>query len=105
MPPTPSISERRTMPTPEVSQRPTPVTPHVSSSGSKQPGPDRGSVQPARSPSVTFGGYRGGNEARDQSLRGQNSRQSSEGARSPAAPASHGNAPAGGKASGDRQRR
>jgi hypothetical protein len=103
--PTPRVSERPTPPTPGFSQRPTPPTPRVGSQ--PQPGPGRESMQPERPPSVTFGGYRGANEAREQSLRGQNSRQSSEGARpSPSpAPMSHGNAPAGKDASGDRQRR
>ncbi len=103
--PSPNIGERRTMPTPKVSQQPTPVTPHVSSSGSNQPGPARASQQPARTPSVTFGGYRGPGEAETQSLRGQASRQSSEQARPSAPPASRGSVPAGRDASGDRQRR
>jgi hypothetical protein len=114
--PAPSISERRTMPTPKVSQRPTvpapgssqqpaPVTPHVSSSGSNQAGSARASQQPVRTPSVTFGGYRGSDEAREQSLRGQTSRQSSGGVRPSSAPAGRGSAPAGGKTSRERQRR
>lgn len=114
--PSPSISERRTMPAPDVSQRqtipapgsrqqPTAVTPSVSSSGSKQPGSERATQQPARTPSVTFGGYRGAGEAKTQSLRGQTSRQSIERARPSAPPASRGSAPSGRGASGDRQRR
>jgi len=103
-PPAPSISVRPTPPAPSVSVRPTPPAPRITSQ--PQPGPGRERMQPERPPSVTFGGYRGGNEAREQSLRGQNSRQSSEGARSPAVPASHGNAPAGRNApGGERQRR
>ncbi len=113
--PSPSISERRTMPAPDVSQRqttpapgsrqqPTPVTPSVSS-GSKQPGSERASQQPARTPSVTFGGYRGAGEAKTQSLRGQTSRQNSERGRPSAPPASRGIVPADKGASGDRQRR
>ena len=114
--PSPGVSERRTMPTPNVGQRPTipvqgssqhptPVTPHVSSSGSNQPGSARTSQQPVRTPSVTFGGYRGDNEARTQSLRGQSSRQSSEQARPSPPPASRGSVPAGRDDSGNRQRR
>lgn len=38
-------------------------------------------VQPPKTPSVTFGGYRGASEARGESMRGQASRQSSERAR------------------------
>jgi hypothetical protein len=113
--PTPSASERRTMPTPDVSQRPTipapgssqqptPVTPHISS-GSTQPGSTRASQQPARTPSASFGGYRGASEAQTQSLRGQTSRQSSEHERPSAPPVSRGSVPAGRNASGDRQHR
>jgi len=114
--PSPSISERRTMQAPDVSQRPTipapgssqqptPVTPSVSSS-SNQPGSARASQQqPAKTPSDTFGGYRGAGEAKTQSLRGQTSRQSSERAQPSAPPASRGKVPAGKGASGDRQRR
>jgi len=115
-PVTPSISERRTMPTPNVSQRPTipapgssqqprPVTPQVSSSGSNQPGSARVSQQPAKTPSVTFGGYRGAGEAKTQGLRGQASRQSSEQARPSAPPVRRGSVPARKDDSGDRQRR
>jgi hypothetical protein len=112
--PAPGISERRTIPTPEVSQRPATPPPSVSqrptpvpqvSSGSNQPGPARSSEQPGRSPSVTFGGYRGAGEARTQSLRGQDSRQSSEQARPSAPPASRGSAPERRDNAGDRQRR
>jgi hypothetical protein len=53
--------------------------------GSPQIRPSRESVQPPRTPSVTFGGYRGDNEAKSQSLRGQVSRQSAERPRPPAA--------------------
>lgn len=38
-------------------------------------------VQPRKTPSVTFGGYRGAGEAKGQSMRGKASRQSSEKAR------------------------
>ncbi len=113
---TPSISERRTMPTPNVSQRPTipapgssqqlrPVSPQVGSSGSNQPGSAPASQQPARTPSVTFGGYRGAGEAKTQGLRGQASRQSSEQARPSAPPVRRGSVPARKDDSGDRQRR
>jgi len=101
--PAPNVSQRPTIPSPGSRQQPTPVAPHVSS-GSNQPGPARASQQPARTPSVTFGGYRGAREANTQSLRGQESRQSSERSRPPAPPASRG-VPAGRGASGDRQRR
>jgi hypothetical protein len=103
--PSPSLSERQTMPSSDVSRRTTPVAPQVSSSGSNQPDSARASQQPARTPSVTFGGYRGAGEARAQSLRGQTSRQSSEQARPSAPPVSRGSVPAGRNAAGDRQRR
>ena len=61
--------------------------PGSSGKGSPQARPARESLQPPRTPSVTFGGYRGANEARAQSLRGQASRQSSAGIRPSAAPA------------------
>jgi hypothetical protein len=112
--PPPGISERRTMPTPEVqrpatpapavNERPTPV-PQVSS-GSNHRDSGRASEQPGKSPSVTFGGYRGAGEARTQSVRGQDSRQSREQARPSAPPpASRGNAPSRRDNSDDRQRR
>ena len=100
--PSPNVIERRTVPAP--SQQPAPTVPQVSSRPAGQPAPAREDLQPGRTPSVTFGGYRGADEARAQSLRGQTSRQSAEGAR-PAAPTeSHGRAPAGGNAPGERQR-
>jgi hypothetical protein len=79
--PSPGIFERRTMPTPDAGQRPT------------QPSPVRESRQPARTPSGTFGGYRGADEAKAQSDRGQASRQSKEGIRPSTAPASRGGVP------------
>jgi hypothetical protein len=111
----PSIGERRTMPAPNVSPRPTtpalgssqppaPGTPSVSSRGSTKPSSARSSQQPARTPSVTFGGYRGAGEAKTQSLRGEASRQSSERARPSAPPAGRSSVPAG-RDAGDRQRR
>jgi len=78
-------------------------------------------IQPSRTPSVTFGGYRGAGEARDQSMRGQTSRQGGGKERPPVvreergrAPEvkvpenkgdSRGNAPGGGKNPGERPRR
>jgi hypothetical protein len=103
--PTPNVSQRPTTPAPGSSRHPTPVTPQVSSSGSNQPSSVRASQQPAKTPSVTFGGYRGAGEAKTQSLRGQASRQSSERARPSAPPVSRGSVPAGKGASGGRQRR
>jgi hypothetical protein len=103
--PSSGIGEQRAMPTPRVSERRIPVTPRLSGPSSNQPGAARREgVQPGMTPSVTFGGYRGADEARQQSLRGQASRQSAERMRLSAPPASHGRAPAGGNVSRERQR-
>jgi len=103
--PLPDTGAQRTAPTSEPGQRPSrPAAPLVSSPSS-QPGAERREEeQPGRTPSVTFGGYRGANEAREQGLRGQASRQSAERMR-PSEPAeSHGRAPAGGNVQTGRQR-
>ncbi len=107
-PPTPSTPQRQATPPPTVSQaparpasgvsRPAAPTPS-SSSGPSQPSSVRGGGQPAKTSSNALGGYRGANEARTLSLRGQASRQSSVGpppapARA-SAPANRGSAPAG----------
>lgn len=83
--PAPSIAPRPTSTVPGITQRPPPPAPHASSA--PQPRPERESLQPARTPSVTFGGYRGASEARSQSLRGQESRKSSPEVRPSPAPA------------------
>ncbi len=102
--PTPRPDQRPEIPTPSISERPIPVTPRVGSSPSSQPSAERREeLQPAKTPSVTFGGYRGTGEARTQSLRGQASRQSTERMRPSTNPESHGRAPAGGSASRGRQ--
>ncbi len=66
---------RRTSPAPDTSPRPQAPsftgTPRVST-----PSPARESVQPPRTSSGVFGGYRGNNEAAAQSERGRTSRQS-----------------------------
>jgi len=91
--PTPGISKQPARPTPSMSKQPLPPAQGIGK-GSSQPRPARERLQPATTPSVTFGGYRGDNEARGQSLRGQTSRQSSEGMR-PSAPVRKGRDPAG----------
>ena len=89
--------------------------------GSSQSRPVGESVQPPKTPSVTFGGYRGSNEARAQSLRGQSSRQSGTETRPSAqshpagksmqspntssTPASRGSTPGGKSSSGERRGR
>jgi hypothetical protein len=102
--PVPSVSKLPVQPTPGISKQPVQATPSMSKQplphaqgigkDSSQPRPARERLQPARTPSVTFGGYRGDKEARSQSLRGKDSRQSSEGIR-PSAPVSKGRDPAG----------
>jgi hypothetical protein len=90
--PAPDISKRPVLPTPSVSQRPTPPTPGTGK-GPPQARPARESVQPPKTPSVTFGGYRGDKEAKGQSLRGQTSRQSGPQVRPSAAPVTKGSTP------------
>jgi len=87
--PAPSAGQRPPILAPGRSQPPTPATPSVRSSGSA-PSPSRERVQPSRTPSGSFGGYRGAGEARTESLRGQTSRQSSGQTRPSAPPASRG---------------
>jgi hypothetical protein len=88
-----SISQPPARPAPGISKQPELPAPGVSK-GTPQARPARESVQPPRTPSVTFGGYRGANEAKGQSLRGQASRKSSEeGIKPPAAPVTKVGAP------------
>jgi len=89
--PTAVISQPQTIPSPRTFQRPT--TPSTSS-GFYQPGPARGSTQPASATSSVFEGYRGARETRVLSNRGQTSRQSSVGTSPGTAPAGRGGAPA-----------
>ena len=96
------VPARPTVPAQDFTKRPTLPAPDISK-GSSQARPARESLQPPRTPSVTFGGYRGANEAKAQSLRGQASRQSSAGIRPSAAPASKGSAPAGRPAVGSKE--
>ena len=91
--PAPSVSQRPTPPTPVISKQPLLPGPGIGKGPTPQSRPARESVQPTKTPSVTFGGYRGANEARGQSLRGQASRQSSAVVHPPAAPVSKGNTP------------
>jgi hypothetical protein len=86
------LGKQRKTPVPSISKQPVQPAPGVGK-GSPQIRPSRESVQPPRAPSVTFGGYRGDNEARSQSLRGKTSRQSREGMH-PSAPMSKGRDPA-----------
>ena len=108
-----TINQRQATPAARISQKPSmPISGQASGigRGSSQAHPASESVQPAKTPSVTFGGYRGNSEAKDQSLRGQSSRQSGmetrpssqprpegknmQSPRTPSAPVSRGNAPA-----------
>ena len=96
-----TINQRQAPPAAAISRQPSMPAPAISHAPS-QPRPAGGSMQPPKTPSVTFGGYRGGSEAMSQSLRGQSSRESSMETRPSAAPASRGSAPAGRSSSGGR---
>ena len=97
--PAAAINQRQAPPPAAPSRQPATPAPHISS-GSSQPRPAGGMMQPPKTPSVTFGGYRGGNEAKAQSVRGGASRQSSAVTRPSTPPASGKSAPAGRSASG-----
>ena len=88
----PGFTRQPSAPPPRVSAPPLQTRPAIQS------------TQPVRTPSVTFGGYRGGNEANAQSQRGQSSRQSMETRPSapPSAPPSRSSAPEGRGPSGGR---
>jgi len=68
------IDKRQPQPTPGTSKQSLPLAQHTGKG--LLPRLTDKSAQPAKTPSVTFGGYRGNNEARSQSLRGKASRQS-----------------------------
>jgi len=99
-----TIKQRQVPPASVISRQPS-VTARSISSGPSQPRPTDKIIQPPKTPSVTFGGYRGGSEAMSQSRRGQSSRQSSMGTRPPAASAARGSAPAGRSSSGGKSGR
>lgn len=99
-----TINQRQAPPAAGISRQPSMPAPGISG-GSSHPLPADERMQPPKTPSVTFGGYRGSSEARSQSLRGQSSRQSSMVTRPSAAPASGGSAPAGRSSSGGRPSR
>jgi len=85
------IGKPQTTPSPRTPERS--ATPGTNR-GFSQPGPARIITQPARAPSSVFEGYRGTNETRVLSNRGQTSRRSSVGTGPGAAPAGRGVAPA-----------
>ncbi|HVN96845.1 MAG TPA: DUF3300 domain-containing protein [Syntrophales bacterium] len=78
--------------TPVVSPRPAVQAPVVS-------------PRPAVQAPAVFGGYRGPNEVKTQSMRGQTSRQSNVGVYVPSTPVKRGNVPTGGGASSSGKRR
>jgi hypothetical protein len=94
-PTTPALTIDRRQPAPiqDVSKR-LPAPAQGTGSRPSQPTTLHVTERPIRAPSNSFGGYRGNNEAKSQSLRGQTSRQSSEGARPSTAPINRGSAPA-----------
>ncbi|HTF99589.1 MAG TPA: DUF3300 domain-containing protein [Nitrospirota bacterium] len=79
--PVPGLAGRPAVPVPPVVRREPPPAPPQAGSSVSRPQQQR----PA-TPSGTFGGYRGAGEARSQSMRGQESRQSSGPARPPSPP-------------------
>jgi hypothetical protein len=108
-----TINQRQTSPAARIVQQPSMSTSAQTvgiNRGPSQTRPVSESVQSPKTPSVTFGGYRGNSEAKAQSLRGQSSRQSGmetrpssqlspaeksmQSPRTPSAPVSRGNAPA-----------
>ena len=102
--PAPEPGKQPSTPAPTIAERPVSATPRVSSRPSSQPSAERREgLQPGRTPSVAFGGYRGANEARQQSVRGQASRQSAERMRPTGSAEGHARAPAGGNAQTGRQ--
>ena len=97
--PSPVVSVSRK---PPLSQAP-PATPApVIGKSSSQVG--RESLQPGKTPTVAFGGYRGAQEAKAQSMRGQSSRQSASQARYSAGPVNKGGGPAKMNADGGKKR-
>jgi hypothetical protein len=104
--PTPGPGQRSTIPAPGITKRPIPAAPGVSiSPQSQRIAERREEPQPGRTPSVTFGGYRGTNEAKEQSLRGQASRQNAERMHPSESHVSHGRAPANTSTGRQRQQR
>ena len=112
-----NIKQQQVITIPNVNQRPEQQATSVSRQ-TQQTSAARGVVLSPRTPSVTFGGYRGASEAVGQSLRGQASRQSSESVRSSFTPppaaqrsaperggGSGGNAPAARGNAGDKSHR
>ena len=81
----PGVRQRPASRAPEVVQRPEVRTSGVGNVNTQTRSAGE-AVQRPRTPSVTFGGYRGAMEARGQSLRGQTSRQSSEKVQTSTAP-------------------
>jgi hypothetical protein len=86
-----------------VSQRPVPQAPAVS----QRPAPQApaASQRPVPQAPAVFGGYRGSNEVKTQSMRGQASRQSNVGGHTPPAPVKKGGTPRGSDASGGGKQR
>jgi hypothetical protein len=93
LPRTPAMSPQTASPAPSISRQQEPPSAPAVGKVAPPARPARESIQTSGTPSAAFGGYRGASEARGQSLRGQTSRQSSEGARPPAAPVAKSNVP------------
>jgi hypothetical protein len=88
-----TVSPRTTPQAPAVSPRTTPQAPAVS----PRMTPQAPAVSPRMTPQApaVFGGYRGSNEVKTQSMRGQASRQSNVGGYTPPTPVNRGGVPTG----------
>lgn len=74
-----TVNQRQAPPADRISRQPSMPASGATAGiirGSSQSRTAGESMQPPKTPSVTFGGYRGNSEAKAQSLRGQSSRQS-----------------------------
>jgi hypothetical protein len=92
----PELPKRPTVTAPKTSRQP--MLPVQGFSKSSSPAlPARESLQTPRTPSTVFGGYRGADEAKAQSIRGQTSRQGKEEVRPSTAPVSRERSPSGKK--------
>jgi hypothetical protein len=97
-PQAPAVRQRPAPQAPAVSQRPAPQAPAVR----QRPAPQAPTIRqrPAPQAPAVFGGYRGPNEVKTQSTRGQASRQSNLGSNTPPAPVKRGGIPTGSGARG-----
>jgi len=98
-----TINQPKTPPAAVTVSKQSPLPIYSGGGGSARPLPTGENMRPAKTPSVTYGGYRSGNEAKAQSIRGQSSRQSSGKTGSSSAPASRESAHSSSDPSGGRR--